>query len=40
MDRNTARKNAEAIVSKMTLEEKISQLRYDSPAIDRLGIPS
>lgn len=40
MDRTTARKNAETIVSKMTLEEKISQLRYDSPAIDRLGIPS
>lgn len=28
------------LVSKMTLEEKCSQLRYDSPAIERLGIPA
>ncbi len=27
------------LVSKMTLEEKISQLAYESPAIDSLGIP-
>jgi beta-glucosidase len=27
------------LVSQMTLEEKVSQLRYISPAIDRLGIP-
>lgn len=27
------------LISKMTLEEKISQLRYDAPAIDRLNIP-
>lgn len=30
---------ARALVEKMTLEEKCSQLRYDSPAIERLGIP-
>jgi beta-glucosidase len=27
------------LVSKMTLEEKVSQLSYESPAIERLGIP-
>jgi beta-glucosidase len=27
------------LVSRMTLEEKISQLRYDAPAVERLGIP-
>lgn len=31
---------AKKMVSEMTLEEKCSQLRYDSPAIDRLGIPA
>ena len=39
MDRGQATKRAEELVSKMTLEEAASQLRYDSPAIDRLGIP-
>ena len=38
MDRAAARKRAEEIVSKMTVEEKISQLLYDAPAIERLGI--
>lgn len=33
-----ARKKAEQIVSQMTAEEKMSQLRYDSPSIERLGI--
>ena len=28
------------LVSKMTLEEKASQLRFDAPAIERLGIPA
>lgn len=27
------------LIALMTLEEKINQLRYDSPAIERLGIP-
>ncbi|SDY43454.1 beta-glucosidase [Ruminococcaceae bacterium YAD3003] len=39
MDRELAKKRAEELVSKMTVEEAASQLRYDSPAIDRLGIP-
>ena len=29
----------EDLVSRMTLEEKVSQLLYDAPAIERLGIP-
>ena len=33
------RQRAEALVAQMTLEEKASQLRYESPAIPRLGIP-
>ena len=28
------------LVSRMTLEEKISQMAYDAPAIDRLGVPA
>ncbi|MCI8623204.1 MAG: glycoside hydrolase family 3 protein [Provencibacterium sp.] len=32
-------RRAEELVSQMTLEEAASQLRYDAPAIDRLGIP-
>ena len=30
---------AEALVSQMTLEEKVSQMRFNAPAIERLGIP-
>ena len=30
----------EDLISRMALEEKISQLRYDAPAIDRLKIPA
>ncbi len=40
MDRKLARKKAEALVSRMTLEEKTGQLRYCSPAIERLGVPA
>ena len=40
MDRNEARRLAHELVSQMTVEEKASQLRYDSPAIERLGIPA
>lgn len=40
MNREEARKKATKLVSKMTLEEKASQLRYDAPAIKRLGIPA
>ena len=39
-DREKARKRAQELVSRMTLEEKASQLRFDSPAIPRLGIPA
>lgn len=31
---------ARELASQMTLEEKCGQLRYDSPAIERLGIPA
>lgn len=40
MDRQTAKKRAAALVSQMTLEEKVCQLRFDAPAIERLGIPA
>lgn len=40
MNREEARKRAEALVAQMTVEEKASQLRYDSPAIPRLGVPT
>ena len=39
MKREQARLLAQALVSQMTLEEKASQLRFDAPAIERLGIP-
>ena len=31
---------AKDLVSKMTLDEKMTQMRYDAPAIERLGIPA
>ena len=34
------RKFAKKLVSQMTLDEKMSQMLYDSPAIERLGIPA
>ena len=40
MTREEAKKKAHALVAQMTLEEKASQLRYDAPAIPRLGIPT
>lgn len=40
MKREEARAKAKELVGKMTLEEKASQLRYDAPAIRRLGIPA
>ena len=39
-DRRWAEAAAEELVSRMTLEERASQLRYDAPAIPRLGIPA
>ncbi|MDO5808297.1 MAG: glycoside hydrolase family 3 C-terminal domain-containing protein [Lachnospiraceae bacterium] len=40
MNRVEARKKAEALVGKMTLEEKAEQLKYGAPALKRLGIPA
>lgn len=38
-DRQKARERAEALVSQMTVDEMASQLKFDAPAIERLGIP-
>ena len=40
MDRIKAQEKAKALVAQMSVEEKASQLRYDAPAIPRLGIPA
>ena len=34
------REYAKKLTAQMTLEEKMSQMLYESPAIDRLGIPA
>ena len=39
MDRESALKKATELVEQMTVEEMASQLRFDAPAIERLGIP-
>lgn len=39
MTREEARKRAEALVDQMTVAEMASQLKFDAPAIERLGIP-
>ena len=39
MSENT-RKYAKYLTAQMTLEEKMSQMLYESPAIGRLGIPA
>ncbi|MGX8705112.1 MAG: glycoside hydrolase family 3 C-terminal domain-containing protein [bacterium] len=39
MDREQARAKAQALVAKMTVDEVASQLKFDAPAIDRLGVP-
>ena len=38
-DRKEAQAKAKALVAQMTVEEKASQLKYDAPAIERLGEP-
>ena len=38
--RQEARRKAKALVAQMTVEEKASQLRYDAPPIERLGVPA
>ena len=40
MNRELAKKRATELVDQMTIEEMASQLKYDAPAIERLGIPS
>ena len=40
MNRREAVRQAEELVGQMTVEEMISQLSYDAPAIERLGIPA
>ena len=39
MDRKMAVKKATELVEQMTVEEMASQLRFDAPALERLGIP-
>lgn len=39
-NRQDAIRRAKELVAKMNVEEKASQLRYDAPAIPRLGIPA
>ncbi len=39
-NREEAAAKARELVSRMTIEEKASQLKYDAPAIPRLGIPA
>ena len=40
MELTAARRTAKQLVSQMTAEEKMSQLLFESPAIERLGIPA
>ncbi len=40
MTRERARKLAEELVGRMTVEERASQLRFDAPAVERLGVPA
>ncbi|MDO5519838.1 MAG: glycoside hydrolase family 3 C-terminal domain-containing protein [bacterium] len=40
MTRKEARKKAHELVSKMTVEEKASQMKFDAPSIKRLNIPT
>ena len=39
-NREAALAKARSLVAKMTLEEKMSQLVYGAPAIERLGVPA
>ncbi len=40
MRREEARRKAQALVAQMTVEEKAGQMRYNAPAIKRLGVPA
>ena len=35
----TAQQRAEALTDELTVKEMAEQLRYDAPAVERLGIP-
>ena len=37
---NICRARAKVLVAQMTLQEKVSQMQHDAPAIERLGIPA
>ncbi len=39
-NRKEAAEQAKRLVAQMTLEEKASQLKYNAPAIERLGVPA
>lgn len=39
-NREEAKKKAKELVAQMALEEKASQLKYDAPPINRLGVPA
>ncbi len=40
MNREQAKQKAQALVAQMTVEEVASQLRFDAPAVERLGVPA
>jgi beta-glucosidase len=40
MNKNQFEKRAKDLVSKMTFAEKMAQMKYDAPAIERLNIPA
>ena len=40
MTNEEARERARALVAQMSVEEQASQLRYNAPAVERLGIPA
>ena len=40
INREKARERAKGLVEQMTVEEMVSQLKFDAPAIERLNIPA
>ena len=40
MTREKAKKLAQELVGRMSVEEMASQLRFDAPGIERLGVPA
>ena len=39
-ERLSPQERAEALTDEMTVEEQASQLRYNAPSVERLGIPA